>query len=80
MNDTFDLPVRYKGEELLFPATLRQLGYTHRFEVCVGDELIFFERDEEGAYRALVSGDHQPADLKPELLQAIADGIEAVLK
>lgn len=80
MNDSFDLPVTYKGEELFFPAVLRQFGYTHRFEVCVGDDVVMFERDEEGAYRALMNTEHQPTHLKPELLQAIADGIEAVLK
>lgn len=80
MNDTFDLPVHYNGEELLFPAQLRQLGYIHRFEVYVGDDLIYFERDEEGSYRALFDPEKQPAHIEPALLQAIADGIEEVLK
>lgn len=80
MNETFDLPVHYKGEALLFPAALQQFGYTHRFQVYVGDDVFFFERDEEGSYRALSSAEHQPAHVEAELLQAIADGIEAVLK
>ena len=80
MNDTFDLPVLYKGEELLFPAQLRQLGYVQRFEVHVGDDLVYFERDEEGSYRALIDPEKQPAHFEQGLLQAIADGIEKVLK
>ena len=82
MDEIFELPVSYKGGELLFPARLQQLGYTHRFIVEVNGKEFFFEPDEEQNYRALVDPEHMEKDnkLNVELLKAIAEGIEAVLK
>ena len=80
MEDSFDLPVVYKGEEVLFPARLLQTGYTHRFEVDIYGTPIYFEPDEERNYRALVDTDGEGKEVPLELLKAIAAGIEAVLK
>jgi hypothetical protein len=80
MFDSFDLPVLFKGEEILFPARLHQYGYTYRFEVYVGDIVIYFEKDEEGGYRALTDAPQLQNQVDPELMQAIADSIENVLK
>ncbi|MBD0298586.1 MAG: hypothetical protein ICV84_25860, partial [Flavisolibacter sp.] len=55
MDEPFKLPVTYKGKELLFPAHLLQLGYTHKFQVQVNGYEVFFEPDEERNYRAVVS-------------------------
>ena len=54
MEDSFAFPVQYKGEEILFPASLQQTGYTHRFEVDVYGTPVYFEPDEERSYRAIV--------------------------
>ena len=81
MQDAFDLPVQYRGEEILFPAKLLQLGYTHRFQVEVFGQEVLFEPDEDRNYRALINYD----DLKDyknidvDLLSAIAKGIESVI-
>ncbi|MBB1284315.1 hypothetical protein HRH25_08025 [Flavisolibacter sp. BT320] len=80
MEDSFDLPVVYKGDEVLFPARLLQTGYTHRFEVDVYGTPVYFEPDEERNYRALVDTDGEGKEVPLELLKAIAAGIEAVLK
>lgn len=80
MEDTFELPVNYKGQEVLFPATLQQLGYVHRFAVDVYGQEVFFERDEEQNYRALVDPDAINQQVSIELLKAIAGAIEDVLK
>ncbi len=80
MDDTFDLPVFYKDEELFFPAALHQFGYTHRFEVLVNGVAVQFERDEEGAYRALVDSDENNKHFDLALLKAIAESIETILK
>jgi len=47
MDEPFDLPVNYKGDALLFPAQLKQHGYTHRFIVNVYGQDVYFEPDEE---------------------------------
>ncbi len=82
MNEAFDLPVSYNGSEMLFPAYLQQSRYSFRFAVDVYGQEVFFERDEEGGYRALIDLEQVDANKKLDahLLQAIADAIEAVLK
>jgi hypothetical protein len=82
MDELFELPVFYKGKELLFPARLLQLGYTHRFVVDVYGQEVFFEPDEERNYRALVEPEQLEGNKKidVELLKTIAERIEAVLK
>lgn len=80
LDEPFDLPVTYKDQELTFSTTLRQAGYIHRFEVAVHGEDVLFERDEEGAYRAIVGPDADTDNLDVALLQAIAEAIQDVLK
>jgi len=82
MDEWFEIPVLYKKARVAFPARLLQSGYTHRFVVDVNGQEIFFEPDEEQAYRALLDPEQMP-DSKPvdlELLKAIAMAIEAILK
>jgi hypothetical protein len=82
MDEPFELPVIYKGKELLFPTHLQQIGYTHRFAVDVFGQQVFFEPDEERNYRALIDAEQLESNKKVsvDLLQAISEGIEAVLK
>jgi hypothetical protein len=79
MNEPFDLPVTYKGEELLFPARLQQLGYTHRIAVDIYGQEVFFEPDEERNYRAIIQDEMHNRQINFELLKAIAEAIEAIL-
>lgn len=80
MDEAFELPVSYRGEEQLFPARLQQTGYTHRIIVEVGGQEVAFEPDEESNYRALIDPEKMDKAVPIELLQAIAATIEAVLK
>jgi hypothetical protein len=80
MDESFDLPVNYNGNELLFPSRLQQTGYTHRIVVDVYGQEVFFEPDEERNYRAIVDPETLNKDLSAGLLKAIAEGIEAVLR
>ena len=80
MNEPFDLPVTYKDEELLFPAHLQQLGYTHRLVVDVYGQEVFFEPDEERNYRAIIEQEKISKQVNAELLRAIAEAIEHILK
>lgn len=81
MDEPFELPITYQGKDLLFPAQLVVTGYAHRFVVQLPAHEIIFERDEEGAYRALM----QNADWKEmekmdrHLLQAVAEAIEGIV-
>ncbi len=82
MNETFELPVIYNDEELLFPAQLRHLGYTHVFIVDVAGTEIYFEPDEERHYRAMIDPEKTEGNNRMDvaLLQTIASTIESILK
>ena len=82
MDDSFELPVFYNNQEILLPAQLHQYGYTYKIEVDVNGISVFFERDEEGNWRAIVdpSEFEKNKSFSIELLQAIACSIEEVLK
>ena len=54
MFDLFDLPVTYEGKEILFPAELLPMGFTHKIKVTIEGTEILFEPDEERNYRALI--------------------------
>ena len=80
MDEQFELPVKYKGEELMLNASLIVTGYTHKFCVDVNGQNIIFEPDDEGSYRAIIPYDdidkNKSVDI--ELLKEIAKAIEAI--
>ena len=54
MMDLFELPVEYQGKEILFPAELLPMGFTHKIKVTIEGTEILFEPDEERNYRAMI--------------------------
>ena len=78
MEETFDLPVEYGGEQLMLKTSLLVTGYTHKFNVEVEGQSIIFEPDEERNYRSVIPFD----DLKSQkhididLLKTIAAMLE----
>ena len=46
MEEGFEIPVLYKGKELLFAAEVIRNGYVHRIQVNVDEQIIYFEKDE----------------------------------
>lgn len=82
MDEGFELPVHYKGEELLFPGQLHLYGYTQKIEILVHGVSVLYERDEESNWRAIVDAEELEKNrtLNAELLEAIAEAIEEVLR
>ena len=82
MDESFEIPVLYKDQELFFTARLLTVGYTHKFQVDVDGRELFFEPDDNGAYRALVDPAFMEEGKKIDigLLKAIAASIEDILK
>jgi hypothetical protein len=80
MDEQFLIPVLYNGIERQFEASLRMRGYSHRFEVNVDGIIVYFERDEEGNYRAVIPPEEKGKVPPIELLQAIGQAIEGILK
>jgi hypothetical protein len=68
MNEPFNIPIVYQGEEQEFKARFERWGYTHRIAVLIGETTVTFEPDEEGGYRALTE---QTVDAG--LLRVVAD-------
>jgi hypothetical protein len=68
MNEPFNLPIIYQGEEQELKARFERWGYTHRIAVLIGETTVTFEPDEEGGYRALAS---HPVDR--DLLNTVAN-------
>ena len=82
MDDTFNLPVIYKGREESFKAQILMFGYSHKIQVWIDDNEVFFEPDEERNYRALTDSTKPDTGkaIDIELLRAIAESIESVVK
>ena len=77
MEDTFDLTITFRGKLVTIPARIQLLGYIYRIETLVNGIPVFFERDEERQWRALVEpGINYPKDPDTELLQAIITEID----
>ena len=81
MEEQFELPVEYKGEQLLLNASLLVTEYKHKFSVEVNGQTIVFEPDEEKNYRAVInyddSGKNKPVDVA--LLKEITKAIENIV-
>lgn len=81
MSESFELPVQYKGKELLLPAQLHQFGYSYKIEVEINGCSLFFERDDERNWRALIETEVHPNEkLGSELLEAIAASLEELFE
>lgn len=82
MDNSFELPIHYNGEDHLFPASLITYGYSYKIAVTVFDTIINFEPDEEGNYRAIVSPEEikHNTSITKALLQTIAETLQELLR
>lgn len=82
MDEDFELPVVFKGTELMLPARLLRFGFSYRIEVDIDELKISFEKDDEQNWRALLSPEalQQHKTVSTELLQAIVSAIDDVLR
>ncbi len=82
MDESFEIPVLYKNKEMSFPAKLIRLGYIYKFLVDVNGTEVFFEKDDEGNYRAIVDPSNLDEGVKINagLLESIATSLEEILE
>lgn len=80
MEESFFIPVVYKGAELQFEAGLQRRGYTYALHVNVFGTMVIFERDEEGNWRALMPVEEKGKVPETELLQALIAALEEIVK
>lgn len=77
MEESFDLPVVYNGEELEFKMRFVVSGFVSRFHILVHDVELVFEKDDEQNFRVINYTEAQ-ADIKPELFKAIIHSLEQI--
>ena len=78
MEHFFELPVNYKGEELVFKGRLVTFGYTYKFYIVVNGREVVIERDDEQNYRILAGEGDIERSFDPELAKAIIDVLKAL--
>lgn len=78
MDEVFELPVHFNGQNLLLSAQLQAWGYGHRILVTINDQVVIFEPDEERNYRAVSSDPTKTPDV--QLVQSIVTTIESLFK
>ena len=82
MEEPFTLTAHYKGEDRDYEAQLHLHGYSYTIRVTVEGTEVDYERDDEGAFRAIVPFGTEQNDSKKidvELLKVIALKLEALL-
>lgn len=81
MDQEFEIPLTYRGQELLVPAQLRVQGYSYRIETLVQGTALYFERDDAGDFRAIVPPETPAETRLPDtaLVQAVAEALTALL-
>jgi hypothetical protein len=80
METNFELPVHYKGQDIMLPMRLITYGYTYRMAVQAGDAEIMVEKDEEGELRALMEPEQMlQHKIDPELVAAIIHSLQQVI-
>lgn len=79
MEESFEIPLHFKGQEILLPARFIRTGYSYKIEVDMGGGTVRFEPDEERAWRAVVDADAGGMkDMDRSLLQSIAEALDAI--
>lgn len=82
MEEPFTITVSYKGKEHDYTAQLHVRGYSYHIRVLVDGMDVDYERDDEGAFRAMLpfeAAGKEAGKYDVELLKAIAHKIEALL-
>ncbi|MDB5206694.1 MAG: hypothetical protein JWR72_1769 [Flavisolibacter sp.] len=81
MNEDFELPVDYKGNESFFTARLLPQGYTYKIEVEIAEAKVLFEKDDQGEWRALIDPEKDTSEkIDIELLKAVVASLEAIFE
>ncbi|MGH1516807.1 hypothetical protein [Chryseobacterium sp. JK1] len=71
--EEFEVPVTYKGKELVFSARLGAFTYGYKIYVDVDGTEVVFERDDEGNLRVLLSEADSNPPVEKELIQSIVE-------
>ena len=78
MNDALLLPVTHRGKEYEFRMKISASGYVPRYFVWINEVEVVFERDDEGAFRAIIYNPEVAPGPLPEtsLLESVGSTLE----
>ena len=79
-SDLFELPVQYKGKEIIFTGRLATMGYTYKIIILVNEQEIIYEPDEEQNLRAIIDPATDGKGISQELAKAIGEVLIEHLK
>jgi hypothetical protein len=78
MEQTVDIPVTIRGEERTFAGRVQAWQYGLRFVVDVDGAEMVFERDDAGAFRAILPDGYSGKPPDKEAIAAIVAVLEAL--
>jgi len=79
MDESFELPVTYGGKDLVLPARLMKRGYVYRIELELNGTPVYFERDEDQSWRALIDPDTASGQkVDANLVRAVMEVLQSV--
>ena len=76
----FEIPVVYKGQEMIFHAQLLDFGYIRKIKIEVNEQEVFLEKDDEGNYRAVINDLQSENKIDKVLIKTIVESLEALQK
>jgi hypothetical protein len=81
MNEPFLLQVKYKNEIREFEANIQRLGYIYRITVRINGMEVYFEKDENQEYRAVLADpESRGKEIDRGLLEAVAGTLREEMK
>ena len=78
--NNFEIPVVYKGQEMIFQAQLLDFGYIRKIKIEVNCQEVFIEKDDEGNYRAILGDIQNESKVDKALIKEIVNSLELILK
>lgn len=79
IDEPFDLPVVYKGQEIELSSRLVRRGYSYKIHVDVQGQEVIFEPDEERNFRAMIEHPLQSV-ISQDIIHAIIEALEKHLR
>lgn len=78
MDEPIELPVNYKGEEMYVHANVIAYGYSYKLSVDMNGTEVWFERDEQQQYRAILAHPETSKQADPEMIRAVLETLESL--
>ena len=76
MEQTFELPVLLRGQELLLPGRLAAYAYTYKIFITTAQGELTLEKDEDGEFRIIQQ--QATGTIDPVLIEAILVSIRSL--